>query len=61
MSHMKTYSDLRDALAPMGIEIGRDVLALWLDREHHDRRAIPDDALKNLHELVSRLLRAPPP
>ena len=43
----ETYLDLHGALAPLGIEIGRDVLALWQDRECHGRDALPPDALKS--------------
>jgi hypothetical protein len=61
MNLTETYLDLRDALAPLGVEVGREVLALWQDREHHDREAIPADALKNLGELAARLLQETPP
>jgi hypothetical protein len=34
----ETYLDFRDALEPLGISVGRDVIDLWRDREHHGRR-----------------------
>jgi hypothetical protein len=50
------YFGLRTALAPLGIEVGREVLAMWRDREHHGRDALPDDALKKLAEVTARLI-----
>jgi hypothetical protein len=61
MSLTGTYRDLRDALAPLGIEIGREVLDLWHDRQHHGREPLPADALKHLAELTARLATQPPP
>lgn len=61
MSTAETYLDLRDALAPLGIEVGREVLALWQDREHHGHEAIPADALRHLADLIARLLVQDPP
>ncbi|MBS2966647.1 hypothetical protein KGA66_26660 [Actinocrinis puniceicyclus] len=61
MNLTETYLDLRDALAPLGVEVGRDALALWQDRELHDREAFPADALRSLHELAARLLKETPP
>jgi hypothetical protein len=55
-----TYLNLRDALEPLGISVGRDVIDLWLDREHHGRDALPPDALKNLAELTARLVEESP-
>lgn len=56
-----TYRQLREALAPLGIELDRDVLALWQDRERHSREPLPADALKRLAELVTGLLVQEPP
>ena len=56
-----TYLDLRDALAPLGIDIGREVMALWRDREHHGRPALPPAALHALADLTARLVKECPP
>lgn len=56
----KTYVDLRNALSPLGIEVGREVMALWRDREHHGRDALPPDALRDLAELAVRLVKKDP-
>lgn len=61
MSLIDTYLELRDALTPLGIEVGREVVALWQDREHHGRQPLPADALKHLADLVTRLLAQEPP
>lgn len=53
------YLEFREALTPLGIEVGRDVRDLWHDREHHGREALPAEALKRLHELVERLVSKP--
>jgi hypothetical protein len=56
-----THQQLREALAPLGIEIGRDVLALWRDRECHGQEPLPDNALRHLADLATRLLAREPP
>jgi hypothetical protein len=56
-----TYLDLRKALSPLGIEVGREVMALWRDREHHGREALPPVALRQLAELATRLVKENPP
>jgi len=56
----ETYLSLRDALSPLGIEVDRDVMALWRDREHHGREALPPEALRTLLELVVRLVKESP-
>ncbi len=60
MSLVDTYLELRDALAPLGIDVGREVVALWQDRERHGREPLPADALKHLADLVTRLLTQKP-
>lgn len=56
-----TYVQLREALTPLGIEIGREVLALWRDRERHSGEPLPVDALKHLAEFAALLLTPDPP
>ncbi|HEU5427785.1 MAG TPA: hypothetical protein VFU74_12975 [Actinocrinis sp.] len=55
------FNQLRAALAPLGIEITRDVLALWEDRRHHGREPLPANALKTLAEVAASLHAQPPP
>jgi hypothetical protein len=57
----EVYLDLRDALAPLGIEVGSDVLALWRDRERHGYQPLPPDALRRLAQLAARLAPGPAP
>lgn len=57
----QTYAELRDALTPLGIEIGAEVVALWRDRERHSLQPLPTDALRHLADLATRLLVQAPP
>lgn len=52
----RTHTALRYALSPLGIDIGPEVLALWLDRRHAGRAPIPEDALRDLSTLAEQLL-----
>ncbi len=54
------YQRLRAALAPLGIEISRDVLALWEDRRQHGREPLPANALKTLADVAADLHAQPP-
>lgn len=56
-----TYEQLRQALAPLGVELGREVLALWQDRERHNSEPLPADALRHLADLTTRLIAREPP
>jgi hypothetical protein len=56
MNLTKTWLDLRDSLEPLGIEVGREVLATWKDREQHENQALPAGALRELAKVVERLL-----
>lgn len=47
---------LQAALDPLGIEIGREVLDIWRDRESHGQEPIPADTLKALAAVVDQLL-----
>jgi len=55
------FNQLRAALAPLGIEVTRDVLALWEDRRHHGHEPLPTDALKTLADVAASLHAQPPP
>lgn len=55
MSLSATYERLRSRLAPLGIEIGPDVLAIWIDRECHGEEPLPDAALRDLAAWVVAL------
>lgn len=56
-----TYVALRSALAPLGIEVGHEVLDVWQDRERHGYPPLPVDALKRLADLTKGLLSQVPP
>ena len=57
MTLAEAFAALRAGLTPLGIEIGPDVLALWLDRDVHGREPLPADALRVLEELAGRLAK----
>lgn len=52
----RAHTALRYALAPLGIDIGPEVLALWLDRRRAGRAPLPPDALRDLSTLAEQLL-----
>jgi hypothetical protein len=52
------YLDLRAALAPLGIEVRREVVDLWRDREQRGHDAIPPDAARTLARVAARLAEA---
>lgn len=52
----RAHAGLRQALEPLGIEVGPEVLALWRDREAHGEDPLPADALRRLAGLVQRLI-----
>ena len=47
---------LQAALEPLGIEIGREVLAIWADRARSGGEPIPAGALGNLADVIDQLL-----
>jgi hypothetical protein len=47
---------LRDGLDPVGVEIGRYVLDIWLDRHHHGNVPIPVRGVLRLQEFTRRVL-----
>lgn len=57
----RAFNQLRVALAPLGIEVTRDVLALWQDRRRHGREPLPANALKTIAEVATSLQTEPPP
>ena len=58
---VRVFNQLRAALAPLGIEVTRDVLALWEDRRQHGHEPLPANALKTLAEVAASLHAQPPP
>jgi hypothetical protein len=44
----RAHAGLAAALRPLAIEIGRDVLDVWLDRHHHGVEPLPASALEAL-------------
>lgn len=55
MSLTDAFDRLRAALAPLGIEIGTDVLDIWLDRERHGGAPLPNAALRDLAAWAASL------
>jgi hypothetical protein len=52
------FRRLAHALQPLGIEVERDVLDLWLDRQAHGRDPLPDSAVQELADAVQILRRS---
>lgn len=52
----QAHDAVRGALEPLGIEVGPEVLALWLDRQAHGTAALPAQALRRLAGVVGELL-----
>jgi hypothetical protein len=52
----EAFTRLQAALEPLGIEIGREVLDVWLDRARYGGQPIPATALKALAEVIDQLL-----
>lgn len=48
----------RDALAPFGIQVGREVLALWLDQQNHAHGPLMRAALSSDRRRVDELIDA---
>ncbi len=56
MSLAETFKGLQAALEPLGIEIGRDVLAVWRDREGAGQEPLPAAALRDLARWAEKQL-----
>lgn len=56
MNLADAYERLHAILAPLGIEIGPDTLALWRDRERAGREPLPAGALRDLAEWAAKQL-----
>lgn len=56
MNLAETYEELRGALAPLGVDVGREVLDLWRDRVRHSQDALPAHTLARLAQFATRLL-----
>lgn len=56
MSLTETYTRLQAALEPLAVEIGRDVLHIWLDREGAGREPLPEAALRDLADWAAKQL-----
>lgn len=55
MNLTEKFRRLAHALRPLGIEIDRDVLDLWIDRQAHGRDPLPDTAIQELADAVQNL------
>lgn len=55
MTLRETHAVVAAVLEPLGIEVGTEVLAVWVDRELHGQEALPAEALRRLAETARRL------
>lgn len=56
MTLEETHGALAAALDPLGIEVGPEVLAIWLDRRARGREALPAAAVIRLARVADELL-----
>ncbi len=56
MTLEEIHARLAAALEPLGIEVGPEVLALWLDRRTRGREALPAAAVIRLARIADELL-----
>lgn len=56
MSLVESFEQMRAALAPLGVEIGPEVLAIWLDRQRHGRDPLPERAVRDLADWAAKQL-----
>jgi len=50
------HKQLQAALEPLGVEVGRDVLHVWRDRERAGREPLPAAALRDLVQWAEKQL-----
>lgn len=53
----EAHAALAAALAPLYIELGPEVLALWRDRELRGQDPLPVEAIRRLAECADRIVR----
>ena len=56
MTLVESFEQMRAALAPLGVEVGAEVLAVWLDRQRHGREPLPEHALRELADWAAKQL-----
>lgn len=56
MTLAESFEQLRKALAPLGIELGREALHLWRDQERAGREPLPAAALRDLVQWAEKQL-----
>lgn len=56
MTLAEVHAALRAGLAPLDIDVGLEVLAVWRDREAHACQPFPAEALQGLARLVGELV-----
>lgn len=56
MSLLESFEQMRAALAPLGVEVGPEVLAVWLDRQRHGRDPLPERAVRDLADWAAKQL-----
>lgn len=56
MSLVESFEQMRAALAPLGVEVGPEVLAIWLDRQRDGREPLPERAVRELAAWAEKQL-----
>lgn len=56
MNPRRDYDELTAALRPLGVEVGPELLALWLDRQRDGRDPLPLAAVRGLAGWATRRL-----
>ena len=51
----ETHAALRQALEPLGIDVGPEVLAVWFDRERAGTDPLPAKALRRVAQVTEQL------
>ena len=64
MSDAKTglkqaHDELKSALEPLGVELGGEVLFVWVDRDRHGHEPLPPAALRALANWATKHLADP--
>lgn len=60
MNLPEALKQLQKALEPLGIEVGRETLNLWLDRVRAGQEPLPEAALRDVALWVEKLLADTP-
>ena len=56
MTLTETFKRLQRVMEPLGVEIGKEVLHVWLDRGRTGQEPLPEAALRDLAQWAEKLL-----